>query len=118
MNLRNQRTNRIYDETTLLFGGENNLGSRTMCREHNRRALRNIAYRFNENNSLLFKPLYNGFVMHNLMKAIHGGGEGANHPRKRLYRHLYTGAETAWSRKQYRVHFAALGIIDRLLHHD
>jgi hypothetical protein len=56
--------------------------------------------------------------MHNLMKAIHGGGEGANHPRKRLYRHLYTGAETTWSRKQYRVHFAALGIIDRLLHHD
>jgi hypothetical protein len=56
--------------------------------------------------------------MHNLMKAIHGGGEGANHPRKRLYRHLYTSAETAWSRKQYRVHFAALGIIDRLLHHD
>ena len=89
-----------------------------MCREHDRRALRDIAYRFDENNALFLKPIYNGFVMNNLVKAIDGGGEGANHPRECLDRHLYTGAETTWSRKQHRVHLVALDIVDRLLHHD
>ena len=86
--------------------------------EHDRRALRDIAYRFDEDNAFFLKPFYDGFVMNNLVKAIDGGGKGANHPRERLDRHLYTGAETTWSRKQYRVHLVALHVIDRLLHHD
>ena len=117
MHLRHERAYRINDETTLLFCGEHNFWSRAMGGEHDRRTLRNIIYRFNKNHALFFKSLYNGFVVHDLMKAIDGSGEGANHPRKSLYRHLYTGTESAWSREQNRIHPAAFRIIDRLLHH-
>jgi len=79
--------------------------------------MRNVANLFYKNNSLLFEPLHDRFVVNDLVEAINGSGECSHHPRECLNRHFYASAEAAGGCKQNNINLATFRVIVRSLRH-
>ena len=93
VDLRDERAHRVDDVAAPLAGRGDDLGRRAVGRQHDRRARRDVGDVVDEHHALGLEALDDQAVVDDLVVAVHGRLERADHPRQRLDGHLDAGAE-------------------------
>ena len=96
VDLGDERAHRVDDVAAPRLGGGDDLGRRAVGRQHDRRARRDVGDVVDEHDALGLEALDDQPVVDDLVVAVHGRREAADHPGQRLDRHLDAGAEASW----------------------
>jgi hypothetical protein len=118
MHLGHQRAHRVHDVPAAAAGGLDHLGRGAVGAEHHRPARRHVGDVVDEHHPEVLEPLHDQPVVDDLVVAVDGRLEGADHPRERLDRHLHAGAEPPRRGEQHPVdgHAARLPMGPRPAH--
>ena len=93
MDLGDERAHRVDDVAAALAGRGDDLGRRPVGRQHDRRARRDVGDVVDEHHALALEALDDQAVVDDLVVAVDGRLERADHPHQRLDGHLDAGAE-------------------------
>ena len=95
VHLGDQRTHRVDDEAAASLGRGDDIGCRTVRRQHDRPALGHLGDIVDEDHTLSLESFDDDLVVDDLVVAVDRRFERANHPGEGLDRHLDAGAEPA-----------------------
>ena len=93
VHLGDERAHRVDDVATFGAGRGHHVGCRAVRRQHQRRARRHLGDVVDEDHTLVLEPLDHEPVVHDLVVAVDGRLERADHPCEGLDRHLHARAE-------------------------
>ena len=93
VHLGDERADRVHNVATFGAGGGDNVGRRTVRRQHEGRAGRDVGDVVDEDHSLLAEALHDEPVVDDLVVAVDGRLERPDHPCQRFDRHLDPGTE-------------------------
>ncbi len=103
VHLRDQGAHGIDHVAPVGACGIDDLGGRTMGREHDGAAGGDISDVVDEHDAEVLEALHDALVVHDLVVAVHGRLEGSHHPRQSLDGHLDSGAEAPGSGEEYAI---------------
>ena len=82
-------------------------------RQHHRAACRHLGDVVHEDDTQVDEPLDDPLVVHDLVVAVHRRFKRADHPRKRLDRHLHPSTKAPWRGEQHQLYALAAGLAAR-----
>ena len=109
VHLRDEWAHAVHDVAAPRAGGRHDLGRRSVGGEHDRAAFRHVGDVIDEHDPERLEPVDHELVVDDFVVAVDGRLEGAHHPRERLDRHLYPGAEPARRGEQHEVDLGCAG---------
>ena len=87
-----------------LLGTADDLGGRTVGRQHHRRTGGNVVDVVDEHDAEGFEAFHHQLVVDDLVVAVDRFVEGPDHPGQRLDGHLHAGTEAPWLGQQHPLH--------------